>query len=60
LQLLKALLKSGVSRLNPLRTLILIGAMLSACAWAIAQPAPVLTWITNSSVKLEQIIGDVD
>lgn len=25
-----------------------------------AQPAPVLTWITNSSVKLEQVIGDVD
>jgi len=27
---------------------------------AFAQPLPVLTWITNSSVKLEQIIGDVD
>ena len=25
-----------------------------------AQPAPVLTWVTNSSVKLEQITGDVD
>jgi hypothetical protein len=27
---------------------------------AFAQPPPVLTWITNSSVKLEQIIGDLD
>lgn len=25
-----------------------------------AQVSPVLTWITNSSVKLEQVIGDVD
>jgi len=25
-----------------------------------AQPAPVLTWITNSTTKLEQVIGDVD
>ena len=25
-----------------------------------AQPAPVLTWVTNSSVKLEQVIGDID
>ncbi len=27
---------------------------------AVAQTGPVLTWITNSSVKLEQVIGDVD
>ena len=27
---------------------------------AAAQPAPTLAWITNSSVKLEQVIGDVD
>jgi hypothetical protein len=27
---------------------------------AFAQPGPVLIWVTNSSVKLEQIIGDVD
>jgi hypothetical protein len=27
---------------------------------AFAQPPPVLSWITNSSVKLEQINGDVD
>ncbi len=34
--------------------------MLAASFPAVAQPAPVLTWITNSSVKLEQVIGDVD
>jgi hypothetical protein len=34
--------------------------MLAGSLPAIAQPAPVLTWITNSSLKLEQIIGDVD
>lgn len=34
--------------------------MLAANFPAVAQPAPLLTWITNSSVKLEQIIGDVD
>ena len=33
---------------------------LAFCATATAQPGPVLTWITNSSVKLEQIIGDID
>lgn len=27
---------------------------------AVAQTVPVLTWITNSSVKLEQLTGDVD
>ena len=27
---------------------------------AVAQPAPVLTWVTNSSVKLEQVIGNID
>jgi hypothetical protein len=34
--------------------------MLAANHPAVAQPVPVLTWITNSSVKLEQVIGDVD
>jgi hypothetical protein len=34
--------------------------MLAFVAPAIAQPGPVLAWITNSSVKLEQVIGDVD
>ncbi|MGP8234361.1 MAG: DUF4185 domain-containing protein [Limisphaerales bacterium] len=34
--------------------------MLPASIPAVAQPAPILTWITNSSVKLEQVIGDVD
>ncbi len=37
-----------------------MGAMLPVNFPAVAQPAPVLTWITNSSVKLEQVIGDVD
>lgn len=27
---------------------------------AAAQPSPALSWLTNSSVKLEQVIGDVD
>ena len=35
-------------------------ALLKACFPAGAQPTPILTWITNSSVKLEQVIGDVD
>jgi len=30
------------------------------CFPAGAKPAPVLTWATNSAVKLEQLIGDVD
>ena len=34
--------------------------MLAANFPTLAQPAPVLTWITHSSVKLEQVIGDVD
>jgi hypothetical protein len=33
-------------------------AMLAACVPAVAQPGPVLTWITNSSVKLQQLIGE--
>jgi hypothetical protein len=37
-----------------------ICAMLAANFPAVAQPAPVLTWVPNSSVKLEQVIGDVD
>jgi hypothetical protein len=40
--------------------LALIFAMMATGLPAFAQPIPVLTWITNSSVKLEQIIGDVD
>jgi hypothetical protein len=35
-------------------------AFLATCCTAFAQPVPVLTWITNSSIKVEQIIGDVD
>jgi hypothetical protein len=45
---------------NPFFRQSLICAAMTACAVACAQPAPVLTWITNSSVKLEQIIGDID
>jgi len=37
-----------------------ICAMLASNFPAVAQPAPILTWITNSSAKLEQVIGDVD
>ena len=37
--------------------LLMIFAMLPG---ANAQVAPVLTWITNSSLKLEQVIGDID
>jgi len=33
---------------------------MAASAAAVAQPAPVLTWVTNSTIKLEQIIGDWD
>jgi Domain of unknown function (DUF4185) len=44
----------------PFLRLILYCAAVAFCASAAAQPAPVLTWITNSSVKLEQIIGDID
>ncbi|HUD83462.1 MAG TPA: DUF4185 domain-containing protein, partial [Candidatus Saccharimonadales bacterium] len=35
-------------------------ATAAACELASAQTGPALTWITNSSVKLEQIIGDYD
>ena len=45
---------------NPLIRLTLFCWAVAVCSLAIAQPAPVLTWITNSSLKLEQIIGDVD
>ena len=38
----------------------LFWALLAVSLPAVAQPAPVLTWVTNSSVKLEQVIGDVD
>ena len=44
----------------PFLRLILYCAAVAFYATAAAQPAPVLTWITNSSVKLEQVIGDVD
>jgi hypothetical protein len=39
---------------------MLLGAVMATGAPAAAQTPPVLTWVTNSSVKLEQIIGDVD
>lgn len=35
-------------------------AAIAVCANATAQNHPLLTWITNSSVKVEQIIGDKD
>lgn len=34
--------------------------VLAVLPGANAQVAPVLTWITNSSLKLEQVIGDLD
>jgi hypothetical protein len=40
--------------------LILFCAAVAFGVTAAAQPAPTLTWIPNSSVKLEQVIGDVD
>jgi Domain of unknown function (DUF4185) len=46
--------------LIPRLRLSVVCALLSGCIPAEAQPACILTWITNSSVKLEQIIGDVD
>jgi len=39
---------------------MLPGAVMAASSPVIAQPGPVLTWVSNSSVKLEQLIGDVD
>lgn len=39
---------------------VVLLAVIAAGGVAVAQSAPVLTWITNSSVKLEQIVGDVD
>jgi hypothetical protein len=39
---------------------MLVGTMLVAAKSVLAQPGPILTWFTNSSVKLEQINGDVD
>ena len=44
----------------PLLRLTLLCATLAGCFPAAAQLAPTLTWITNSSVKQEQVIGDVD
>jgi hypothetical protein len=44
---------------SPLRPVLLCLA-LALCSLAKAQPAPVLTWVTNSSIKREQLIGDVD
>ena len=46
-------------RISRLRGLF-VCALLAVNASAPAQPSPLLTWITNSSVKLEQIIGDWD
>lgn len=42
--------------LNPLFLPALMA--LAACSPANAQPGPILTWITNSSVKLQQLIGE--
>jgi hypothetical protein len=39
---------------------VLIGVVVVAAGSGLSQPGPILTWITNSSVKLEQITGDVD
>ncbi|HXR03149.1 MAG TPA: hypothetical protein VN836_00400, partial [Verrucomicrobiae bacterium] len=38
--------------------IMFVALLMSTCAKA--QNTPVLTWISNSSVKLEQVIGDVD
>jgi hypothetical protein len=40
--------------------LALVAASLASGPRSMASAAPVLTWITNSSVKLEQLTGDVD
>ncbi len=40
--------------------LVFVCAAATFCVSAKAQPPPVLTWIINSSVKLEQINGDID
>jgi len=42
------------------KQIILFALAAAAYQTALAQSPPVLTWITNSSVKLEQNIGDVD
>jgi hypothetical protein len=39
---------------------MLASTVLVTAGPVLAQPGPILTWITNSSVKLEQINGDVD
>ena len=44
----------------PFLRLAFFGAVLASGAPAVGQPVPVLTWLTNSSVKLEQVNGDVD
>lgn len=44
----------------PLLWLSLFWEVLAVISPAMAQPAPALNWIPNSSVKLEQNIGDVD
>jgi hypothetical protein len=54
------MLHSCVRAAVPIMQLLLLFALLRRGSPAVAQPAPVLTWITNSSHKLEQIIGDVD
>lgn len=47
-----------VSGANPLFRLTVCWVALTACASAIAQAGPGPTWITNSSVKVQQIIGE--
>ena len=48
------------SRSIPVRGMTLLFVVVATGAKMLALEPPVLTWITNSSVKLEQIIGDCD
>ena len=54
------MLTSHVPRAVPITQLLLLFAILAGSLPVVAQPAPVLTWISDSSPMLEQIIGDVD
>ena len=40
--------------------LIILAVSPARETWAVAPPAPVLTWVPGSSIKKEQLIGDVD
>jgi hypothetical protein len=48
-----------IVRQHLLRLIMMFGAMAAGANAAALEP-PVLTWKTNSSIKLEQIIGDCD